>query len=520
MRGIIVERMRELEAQLVQVKGITIGDLMDTAGAGVALELAEIIALAGRREEPIRVFVGPGNNGGDALVAARHLHEQGFRVEVWLAQEPSRFKDESLARLELAIKAGVPIHNLAKPEDLAELQPGRWRGVILDGILGTGVTGALRGASATAVDWINKLAPKSLVVALDLPSGLDAEGGGAVHDAVRADFTLTIGWPKKGVLAEKSLPYVGSLSLVDIGIEPDWVTSASANGDLDWVTTDEVADLFPKRERVAHKGDFGHVLIIGGARGYSGAITLAIRAGLRSGVGLVSALVPQSIVPLVAPKCPEAMVNGVAETEIGSLAKEFWPAWRDKLGAFTAILVGPGLTRHEESRELVRLILQEAAVPLVVDASALSVWENQADIFRQAKVPVVITPHPGELGRLLGSSIQAIQADRVKAAVAAVSKTRAIVVLKGAGTLIAGMGGMAINLTGNPGMAVGGSGDVLAGLMAGILAQGMSPESAAKAAVYIHGRAGDRLALKNSQIGLEAGDFVRELPAVWRELLS
>ncbi|OQW97246.1 MAG: NAD(P)H-hydrate dehydratase, partial [Verrucomicrobia bacterium A1] len=255
------------------------------------------------------------------------------------------------------------------------------------------------------------------------------------------------------------------------------------------------------------------------ARGYAGAIAMAARAALRSGVGRVTVLVPESIVGIVAGASLESMVVGAKETETGSLSPEVWTEWRNRMDDFDALLVGPGLTRHDASLTLVRHIIRDCKAPLVLDADAITVLEGQPHWVEKAGCPVVITPHPGELSRLFAQDIEQIQNDRCGVALAAAKFTRATVILKGAGTVVAQDGRpLSINMTGNPGMATAGSGDVLAGLLAGLLGQKLEPFDAARAAVYLHGRAGDMAAWRKSQAGIVAGDLIEELPYVFRDV--
>ncbi|MDZ4198850.1 MAG: NAD(P)H-hydrate dehydratase, partial [Kiritimatiellia bacterium] len=273
------------------------------------------------------------------------------------------------------------------------------------------------------------------------------------------------------------------------------------------------------RVRSSHKGTYGHVLLIGGSRGSAGAIALAARAAARSGAGLTTALVPAPIQEVVASASLETMVHGGAATETGSLAASAWDAWADRVEEFDAVLIGPGLSRHPDSRLLVRRVLADCRTPLVIDADGLNALAGDARLMRRARCPVLITPHPGELARLLGRSVADIQGDRAASARDAANETGAIVTLKGAGTIVTARERTPfINLTGNPGMATGGSGDVLAGLLTGLAGQGIEPFEACKAAVFLHGRAGDMAAWRMSQTGMIAGDIVKEIGYVFREL--
>ncbi|MCX8005829.1 MAG: NAD(P)H-hydrate dehydratase [Burkholderiaceae bacterium] len=277
--------------------------------------------------------------------------------------------------------------------------------------------------------------------------------------------------------------------------------------------------MLPRRLRSSHKGTYGHVLLVGGARGYAGAIALAARAALRSGAGLVSVLTPASVAPVVAGAVLEAMVHAGPETTEGTLAASAWDTVRPRMSEFDAVLLGPGLTRHPETAALVRRVLAEIETPLALDADALNVLAGEPQRLAEARAPIVITPHAGEMARLLGTDAATVQADRAAVARRAAELTRATVVLKGAGTLVAAPDRpLHINMTGNPGMATGGAGDVLAGLLTGLLGQGLTPFDAACTAVFVHGRAGDMGAWRGSQAGLIASDIINEIPYAFREL--
>jgi len=325
--------------------------------------------------------------------------------------------------------------------------------------------------------------------------------------------------PKTGLLASSAREYVGSVEVVDIGIPWSFVEEAECDTEVELIYSTDLKGLVPRRPRDCHKGHFGRVLVIGGARGYAGAITMAARAAVRSGAGTVSALVPRGIADIVASNSLETMVYSAAETPAGSLSTALLPEWRKHLEDFNAILVGPGLTRDPESTLLVRELIRDCLVPLVVDADAIAVMENQPEWFSKSRTSITLTPHPGEMAMLFGQDISEVQKYREGMALAAAKFTGATVVLKGAGTVVAHVDHpAAVNLTGNPGMATGGTGDVLAGLLVGLIAQGIAPYNAARAAVFLHGRAGDLAAWRKSQPGMNATDLIEELPYAFREV--
>ncbi|MBU1694445.1 MAG: NAD(P)H-hydrate dehydratase, partial [Verrucomicrobia bacterium] len=494
--------------------------LMERAGQGAADIIHRLAEAAGFHHPLVHLLAGRGNNGGDAFAAARFLKEAGCSVQVWLAGAANDLQGDALRHFSRMKDAEIPLREMPTREDWQEaLQYPAGADILVDGILGTGSTGPARGPAAGAIEYINLQSRQALVVALDLPSGLNADTGAAEGEAVRADVTVTMGLPKRGLVEPAALEYVGVVEVVDIGIPAEFVAQATLSEDRELIHPTDLRPLLPRRPRDSHKGRYGHVLLIGGARGYAGAIAMAARAALRSGAGLVTVLTPAGVAPIVAGAALEAMVQSGPETETGSLSEDFWPDWRNQIDKFDAVLIGPGLTRHPNGLTIVRHLVRECSRPLVLDADALNVLEGQPHFIDKSRGPVVITPHPMELARLMVIDCGKIQQDRFAAVQSAAEATEATVILKGAGTLVARVGRPTqINLTGNPGMATGGTGDVLAGLLTSLLGQGLEPYDAARLAVYLHGRAGDMAALHKSQAGMTALDVAEELPFAFREI--
>jgi NAD(P)H-hydrate epimerase len=515
MKVVTAGQMRELDARTI-AEAVTGELLMERAGAGVARSVMWLARTAALDNPRVLLFAGRGNNGGDVYVAARYLQEQGVDSTVWIVGDPAAAAGDALHHFEAMQRAGVPWQTWTP--SAAPPAPAVQPAVIVDGILGTGIRGAPREPAAGAIRHINVLGDAWPVVAVDIPSGLDADSGEAAGDAVRADVTVTMALPKRGFVEPAALPYVGSVEVVDIGVPAAFVEAIEAENGM--LSAAEVAASLPARPRASHKGTFGHVLIVGGARGFSGAAALAARAACRSGVGLVSALVPEAVASATASIAPEAMVHPARQSDGGGLAADALERWGRDLDDFDAVLVGPGMTACDETKQVAARILAQAAGAVVADADALNVFAGEPGALRRRNGrPLVITPHPGEMARLLGTDTAAVQRDRKATARRAVTETGAVVVLKGAGTVVAGPDGTAaVNLTGNPGMAAGGMGDVLGGLLGGLAAQGMAAGDAARAAVYIHGRAGDTAARAGSPATLTAGDVIAALPLVFREL--
>lgn len=518
MKVVSVAQMRELDRRTIEDYNTPAEELMDRAGLGVANlveHFADIVAYTAPR---IHLIAGRGNNGGDAFAAARYLHEYGYDVLVWLAGSAHELKGETLQHLSRLRAAGVEVEELPTKQRWEEaLLDGPQGDIVVDGVLGVGLAGPARGPAVGAIQYINAVSNHAHVISIDVPSGLDADSGVAHGEAVKADITATIGLPKKGLIEPAALEYVGTVDVIDIGIPDELIRQTPTADNRELIHYHDLTPLFPRRWRASHKGDYGRVLIIGGAAGYTGAVAMAARAAIRSGAGLVTVITPQYVAPIVAGACLESMVIGERETPDHMLAAECWADWSRRLPNFDAVLVGPGLGRNENTRSLVRQIVRDCTVPLVLDADALAVLAGQAHWLDKARAPVVITPHPGEFAMLMGQRIEDIQQDRPGVALAAARATRATVVLKGAGTIVAQADKpIAVNLTGNPGMATGGAGDVLAGMLVALLGQGLAPYDAARAAVYLHGQAGDFMAWRKSQIGLIASDIIEEIPYVFR----
>ena len=496
MKTVSAAEMRELDRRTIE-NGVTGEELMRRAGQGVADVARD--ALTGRGGQSILLIAGTGNNGGDVFAAATELSQTDLDIEVWLCGSQSQVKGDAQLHLKKMVRAGIIPKEVRSANDLI---PKTDPDLIVDGLLGTGSKGAPRGFMGSLIEWINAEGQHAFVLAVDIPSGIGADSGIADGPAVRADMTLTIGLPKTGLIRPEALPYTGSVEVIDIGIPFEFIEDAEGCEEAALIDRSDI--FLPRRERDSHKGIYGHVLLIGGSVGYTGAIAMAARAALRSGAGLVSVLTPEEVYPIVAQACgPDVMVHPFPD--LGTLTVDFSKQWKK----VTAVLAGPGLG---QSPEMVERLLKQCKVPLVLDADALCVAPEK---IAKAKCPVALTPHPGEFERLFGKPVT----DRWAQAMEAAEKTGKTIVLKGAGTVVAEVEHkLAVNLTGNPGMATGGSGDVLAGLLTGLLGQGMEAFDAAMTAVYLHGIAGDIAAHDFTQSALIATDIINALPDAFRFL--
>ncbi len=538
--------MRELDRLAWDRYGIPGLLLMENAGRAVAREVMALLvengrlgsqaAGAGEAERPVvGIWAGKGNNGGDGFCAARHLLELGADVRVTLFAEAAAVDGDAAVNLAIIRRLGVEVaERLDGPNDADLLALSRGD-VVVDALLGTGFSGPLRGPLAAAVRAINE--SRRPVVSVDVPSGLDADTG-LGEPCVKATVTVTLGLPKRGLVVEPGLDRVGRLIVAPISMPPELLEGDEVRGT--WVQADEAAAAFPERPRAAHKGDFGHLLVIAGARGYTGAPVLAAMGAVRAGAGLVTLAVPQALWSVVGRRLREVMVQPVTA---GGKGDRFGPeSLADVLALAeraSAAALGPGLGRDPETTAFVRELLDRLSprLPMVIDADGLNALtgapaETLEALARRGSA-TVLTPHPGEMARLMGITTEEVQKDRFSTALAAAARLKATVLLKGAGTIVAAPPGMAapaghgqaagpyyVNATGNPGLASGGTGDVLTGVIGALLAQGRGPVPAATAGAYVHGRAADRVAARRGETGLAAGDLPQEIPPVIKELPS
>lgn len=521
MRFLTVEQMRTADQAAVTEKKIPEMVLMNRAGTALARVVEKVASLRGVKS--VAVIAGHGNNGGDACVAARCLYEDGFHVQVLMTCVPASLKGVAREAWDEMRTKGVPYVVLAAAaswiEDLDVFSGTLLRqGVIVDGILGTGCKGAPTGAAEKAIQWINRMRAHALVVSADLPSGMNGDTGEAAGEMVQADVTVTFARPKRCFLNAAQAERVGHLVVAGIGIPDEICERGVTDAPCHLIALPEIAQRFGARAWQAHKGAFGHLCIIGGSAGLCHAPVLAALGAVKSGVGLLTLAVPAASGWAAAAHVPEAMVAAL-EAPLGALSVESLSAWGRDLRGFDAIVAGPGLTHTEQTRTFVRRLLAVYMGRLVLDAdglNALAALREDGWLPREGQ-QLVLTPHPGEAARLLGVTVEEVQRDRLSAVRTLADRYQAVVLLKGAGTLVCEPGGVPwINLTGNPGMASGGMGDVLAGMVGALWASGRSALQAASAAVWAHGTAGDFAAIAESQTSLCATSLASRLGAVFQ----
>ncbi len=497
------QQMAEAE-RLAESAGIPTSLLMENAGTALAEKAIGLSGPGGR----FLVVCGQGNNGGDGLVAARKLAAMERSVMVEVIGGADRLKGEP-RRNYLALRSSA-----APPGRIPAQLEVSSSDVVLDAIFGTGLNRPPQGAHAEAIERIAKWrAAGAKVLAADVPSGLQSDSGQAFAPCVQADVTVSFGYLKVGQVLEPGASLCGELSVAEIGL-PRSAAASLPPPSAFLLEEADARDRIPERRPDTHKGTYGHVLVVAGSFGKTGAAALAALGALRAGAGLVTVASRSSSLPLWLAHAPELM--GIGLDGDGSLGlADLDPLLRaaDKKQAW---VMGPGIPVGGETAKLIAALLREIAVPCVLDADGLNALAGRLEMLKSAKCPLILTPHPGEMARLLGKTTAEIQGDRLGAARALASGAGAVAVLKGARTVIALPDGTAfINPTGNAGMATAGSGDVLSGICGALLAQGLKPPDAAVAAVYAHGLAGDLMARRTGLMGLNASDLLEGLQDVW-----
>lgn len=507
MKVVTSQEMRDIDSRTINEIGVPGVILMENAGLAVVQVVKDV--LAGKKR--VAIFVGRGNNGGDGLVVARHLAQAGYVVNVYLLAEPGRFAGDALTNLQIVQNLHLPIKLLLSQEALTEYQGEiQHSDVIVDAIFGTGLRGAVRGFAAEAIDFINRNVDCP-VVSIDLPSGLEADTGRAEGTCIRANHTVTMGLPKRGLLLHPGVDFTGKLTVADIGF-PEEVIDAQ-NISVNWVRERETTRLLPTRPRDAHKGTCGHVFLIAGSVGLTGAATLASEAVLRVGAGMATLGIPESLNPIMEEKLTEVMTVPLCETDAQTLSLNAEGKIFELLQRANVAAIGPGLSRNSATVELVHRLCTKVELPKVIDADGLNALAEKPELLDELGSEAILTPHPGEMARLLGCSIQEVESDRIGIPQNFAKEHGVTLVLKGAPTITASPSGeVYLNSTGNAGMATAGMGDVLTGAIAGLLAQGLNPVDAAILGVYVHGLAADIAAEKIGESGIIAGDVLRRLP--------
>jgi len=490
VKAVTTEQIRALDRRAMEA-GMPGKVLMDRAGLAVARKAA---ALSRR----VLLLAGKGNNGGDAIVAARHLAAMGCEPTLALFCRRAELSGDPLAYFQEL--GNVSVLELPSLDQLASVSAE----VIVDGLLGTGLTGDVREPAASVIRWVNEQSVPA--VAIDLPSGLDSDTGEVHGVCVRAEVTVTMGLPKIGLLRPSATDWVGVIEVADIGFPPEFGEKIPSEVEL--LTAADVKALLPRRRRSTHKGDYGHLLVIAGSEGYTGAPVLCAHAAARSGAGLVTLAVPRSVYPIVAASCPTEVMPRPMD-ELGSLSD------------YDALALGPGLGQAPETQRLVLNWISSCRRPLVVDADGLNALARNVSLLNTVAVPLVLTPHPGEMSRLCGKTVRDVQAQRWEVARQFAREHGVVLVLKGAGTVVTDKsGGLWVNSTGNPGMAKGGMGDALTGIIGALLVQDLSALDAARVGVFVHGRAGDFARERCGERSMLVSDLILNIGAAFGSIVS
>lgn len=511
---VTAEEMRDMDRNTIDSFGVPGRVLMENAGRGAVRVLLKSFPDIQNRN--VGVIAGRGNNGGDGFVIARYLFQRGVRVKVFLLAERSAVKGDAAANLELLYKLNVPVIEIPEPSamvshKIAMLHQQIW----VDAILGTGLNSEVKGYFKEVIRFLNESGKP--VFAVDIPSGLNSDTGQPLGECIRASATATFAYAKTGHCVYPGAELTGALTVVDIGIPPFMADQVSPRQHL--MNRKNMSGLLINRSPDAHKGSAGHLLVVAGSPGKSGAAAMTAVSAMRAGAGLVTAAVPVSIHSALETLAIEIMTCPLPDEGSGMLGMGAFESIMDQSSKKQCLALGPGMGQSDDARSLTAAIVQESRIPVVIDADGLNCIAGQTDILKSVEIPLVLTPHPGEMARLTGLSTAEVQKDRIACARQFAQTTGTHVVLKGAATVIAHPdGSVYINQTGNSGMASGGMGDILTGIIAGLITQGYSCESAVRLGVYMHGLTADTLSREIGPAGYLAGDLMNAIPETMARL--
>ncbi len=502
MKMVTAEQMRALDRHAIEHLGIPSLTLMERAGEAVASEAARLLE---QYPGMVLVLCGKGNNGGDGLVAARLLEEGDVAVAAVLPCDPNDLSPDARVNYARAVEAGVKILPDVTDADLREA------GVIVDALLGTGVSGPVRGEMEALIDRTNTARAGRGVLAVDVPSGVETNTGQVPGTAMRAEATVTMGLPKPCLELFPAAEFAGEWAVADIGFPAEVVAGWPAAAEI--TELEQAAEWVPVRRPTAHKMEVGAALVIAGSFGMTGAAAMAVSAAYRTGAGLVRLALPASLVTALNATLAEVVFRPMPETRAGTLSFHGVDRLLAEVEGVRAVLLGPGLSRHPATAHLIRHLIPLIHVPLVVDADALTAMAGHDRIWRQRARPTVITPHPGEMSRLLGQPATVLEEDRIETAKEAARRFNATVVYKGSPVVIAAPDGrIFVNPTGTPALAVAGTGDVLAGMITALIAQHVEVAHAAALACYVGGLAAQRMSDQIGIRGFTALDLIAAIP--------
>jgi ADP-dependent NAD(P)H-hydrate dehydratase / NAD(P)H-hydrate epimerase len=524
MKILTAAQLAEVDRLSTELYAIPSILLMENAGRSVVDELEK--AVAGLKKKRILIFCGKGNNGGDGMVVARHLFMRGANPEIYLFAEPSALKGDALTNWNIVSSLGVPFKILSAPaEAKSHLRFLEYPEILVDALFGTGLAKPVGPDFSHVIDWINQAASRAFIAAVDIPSGLFADSPHIQGAAVSARLTVTFTAPKPALILPPACERAGKVVVVPIGSPPSLLENSEYRMDL--IDGSQIHQALGPRPKDSHKGTYGHVFVVAGSRGKSGAALMTGLAALRSGAGLVTLWLPECLQHDIVGKFPELMAEFLPETSAGTADASGVDKILVHMGQAQAVVVGPGLTTHDSTRELVRELVRRSSVPIILDADGINAFSSKRDaLHNELGQSVTITPHPGEMARLINRSITDVQKDRLAVAREFSEEQQCFTILKGHQTVIAAPGGhIYINTTGNPGMATGGSGDILAGMVGRFVGgwqrkyHGADLRALASylcAAVYLHGLAGDLAAEKMGVESMIASDLLAHFPEAFK----
>jgi hydroxyethylthiazole kinase-like uncharacterized protein yjeF len=508
--------MQEMDRLAIESHGIPGLALMESAGKGAAHVL--LAQFADRLKAGVGIICGKGNNGGDGFVMARYLADQRIRVTVYLLAKTSAVKGDAAVNLKRLAPLSIPVIEIPDENEFSKNISGlSQHGLLVDAILGTGLSANVKGFYKTVIDTINQ--SPTPVFAVDIPSGLNSDTGQPCGTCIRAQATATFALPKIGHFSYPGAEYTGRLEIIDIGIPDAVVQTVGPKQHL--LTAEQIRRRLQPRSADTHKGRTGHLLVVAGSVGKTGAAALTAGSAMRAGAGLVTLSIAESLHPLAETFVLEVMTAPLTEIRYGVLGDAAVDDIKKLVAGKACLAIGPGIGQAEETRRLIQKIITQIKIPMVIDADGLNNLMGQTQLLQNLKAPAVLTPHPGEMARLINATPAEVQQNRLKCARDFATNFNVHVVLKGAATVIAHPDGKVyINPTGNSGMASGGMGDVLTGVLAGFITQGFTPEAAAHAAVYLHGAAADTLAKTIGPFGYLAGEVMNAIPGEIKKILE
>lgn len=505
------EQMQELDRKTIETYHIPGIVLMENAGRKASEIILETFPDIIRKK--VAIISGKGNNGGDGFVVARYFLNEGIKVKVYLLTDPKTLRGDAETNFKIFSRMGGDIIPLPSSKEFQKVKKEFEKfDILIDGIFGTGLDAEVRGYYREVIDYLNSL--NKTIVAIDIPSGLCANTGKPLGAAIKATLTITFGLPKLGLLLYPGVDYVGILRVVDIGIPKTLIDEEKIPNYL--IDKDDIKKwLSQPRSLNTHKGDYGHLLVIAGSVGKTGAAAMASEASLRVGAGLVTLAIPKSLNPIMEIKLTEVMTEPLPETQKQTLSLRAYNQIIKLCENKKAVIIGPGVGTFKETQSLLVKLIKTLEIPIIIDADGITALSTQPKIFPLSNRSVILTPHPGEMARLINSTPKDVQEDRIGISRSFAQANQVYLVLKGFRTIIATpKGEVYINPTGNPGMASGGTGDVLTGMIGGFICQGFDIITSLQLAVYLHGLAGDEVAKELGEKSLVATDLIKKIPTL------